>query len=100
VSSAATLHLEQPMALNGAGVGATKLTVTAFAVPGKVPLWLEEAWARTRIHEDGRTIVWRLPSQRREHGFSSFLLRRNDASLSQRLSGAALVFFDGTLWRE
>ncbi len=34
------LHLEKQLAL--AGVGATKLVVTAFAVPGKVPLWLEE----------------------------------------------------------
>ncbi len=96
-----TLHLEQPMALTGAGVGATKLTVTAFAVPGKVPLWLEEPGQEPDIHEDGRTIGLEIaePATGARFFFIPGCAAMTQA-LSQRLSGAALVFFDGTLWRD
>src|SRR5205807_423769 len=49
------LHLEQPLPLAGPGSGDAALTVTAFAVPGKVALWLEEPGREPGIHEDGRT---------------------------------------------
>jgi len=93
------LHLEKQLAL--AGVGATKLVVTAFAVPGKVPLWLEEPGQEPDIHEDGRTIGLEIaePATGARFFFIPGCAAMTQA-LSQRLSGAALVFFDGTLWRD
>jgi pyrroloquinoline quinone biosynthesis protein B len=74
------------------------LTVELFAVPGKTPLYLEagdtppieigETTVAAAIG-DGRTTVFYIPGCAAMTG-----------ALSDRLSGAALVFFDGTLWRD
>jgi len=75
--------------------------VTAFAVPGKVPLWLEEPGQEPGIHEDGRTIGLEIaePATGARFFFIPGCAAMTQA-LSQRLRGAALVFFDGTLWRD
>jgi pyrroloquinoline quinone biosynthesis protein B len=74
------------------------LKVELFAVPGKVPLWLEEDQPRVgemtestvgvSLVADGRRIVY-VP------GCASV----PDAVMS-RLAGADLILFDGTLWND
>lgn len=87
-----TIGLEQPCRL-GSGV-----TVTLFAVPGKVPLYLEQDDAPAiETNEqtvgaevsDGRATLFYIP------GCAAMT-----ETLAGRLRGAALVLFDGTLWRD
>jgi pyrroloquinoline quinone biosynthesis protein B len=95
------LRLEKPLALAGAGADAAELLMTAFAVPGKVALWLEEPGREPGIHEDGRTIGLEIVEP--ATGARFFFIPGCAAmtpSLAQRLRGAPLVFFDGTLWRD
>jgi pyrroloquinoline quinone biosynthesis protein B len=95
------LHLEKPLALIGADPGAAMLTVTAFAVPGKVALWLEEPGRAPGIYEDGRTIGLEIAET--ATGARFFFIPGCAAmtpALQQRLRGAPLVFFDGTLWQD
>ncbi|MSQ66680.1 MAG: pyrroloquinoline quinone biosynthesis protein PqqB [Gammaproteobacteria bacterium] len=87
----------QPVASDGALLG---LTITAFAVPGKVALWLEDA---TRPVDIGAltqdTIALEIGGL--EPGRRFFYIpacARMTPALAARLQGAALVFFDGTLW--
>jgi len=77
------------------------LMVEAFVVPGKVPLWLEEDGTDPGIVETGHAIglaIIETATGRR------FLFIPGCAAmtprLADRLRGAALVFFDGTLWRD
>jgi pyrroloquinoline quinone biosynthesis protein B len=74
------------------------LTVELFAVPGKTPLYLEGADApaietgETTVAAaigDGATTVFYVP------GCAAMT-----PALAARLGGAALVFFDGTFWRD
>ena len=74
------------------------LTVELFAVPGKTPLYLEGADApaietsETTVAAaigDGATAVFYIP------GCAAMT-----PALAERLTGADLVFFDGTLWRD
>lgn len=74
------------------------LTAELFAVPGKTPLYLEGADApaietgETTVAaaiSDGVTTVFYIP------GCAAMT-----QALAQRLRGADLVFFDGTLWRD
>jgi pyrroloquinoline quinone biosynthesis protein B len=79
--------------------GATGLTATLFAVPGKVPLYLEQPGAAPVLEEtdqtvgaavsDGRTTLFYVPS-----------CAAMTPGLADRLRGAAAVFFDGTLWTD
>jgi len=95
------LHLEKPLTLAGPGAEAATLTVTAVPVPGKVALWLEEAGREPGIYEDGRTIG--LEIVEKATGARFFFIPGCAAmtpALKQRLHGAPLVFFDGTLWRD
>jgi pyrroloquinoline quinone biosynthesis protein B len=95
------LHLEKPLVLAGAAPGAATLSVTAFAVPGKVALWLEEPGREPGIHEDGRTIGLEIVET--GTGARFFFIPGCAAmtpALKRRLRGAPLVFFDGTLWQD
>jgi len=75
------------------------LTVTAFPVPGKVALWLEDATATNLGTVEGDTMGLRIASQK-----SSFFYIPGCAAmtpaLATRIADASLVFFDGTLWRD
>lgn len=74
------------------------LRATLFAVPGKVPLYLEGAQVETRalgeqtvgvrLDADGRTIVY-IP------GCAALT-----PGLAARIDGADVLFFDGTLWSD
>jgi pyrroloquinoline quinone biosynthesis protein B len=74
------------------------LTVELFAAPGKTPLYLESAAAPAietgeitvaAAISDGASTLFYLP------GCAAMT-----PALAERLRGAALVFFDGTLWRD
>ena len=75
------------------------LTVEAFPVPGKVPLFLEEG-DDPGHDEEGATIGLAL---RAGDGAAAYFIPGCAAmtpALRERLRGAALVLFDGTLWRD
>lgn len=75
------------------------LTVTLFAVPGKVPLYLEQPGTTPALEEsdqtvgamisDGQTTLYYIPS-----------CAAMTPGLADRLRQAAAVFFDGTLWTD
>lgn len=87
------LLLEEPVELEGG------ITVVPFAVPGKVPLYLEgdalEIGAET---ED--VIGLQIGEPRSEGAFFIPGCARLTPALAERLRGAALVLFDGTLWTD
>ncbi|MDA3856793.1 MAG: pyrroloquinoline quinone biosynthesis protein PqqB [Roseovarius sp.] len=74
------------------------LSATLFSVPGKVPLYMEGDEVKTdlegeqttgvHIHAEGRDIYY-IPGCAVVTG-----------RLADRLKGADMVFFDGTLWRD
>ena len=78
------------------------ITVIPFAVPGKVALWLEDASKGDNfgsVEED--TIALEV---RDSNGDTVFFYipgcARMPSDLADRLRGAPLVFFDGTLWTD
>jgi pyrroloquinoline quinone biosynthesis protein B len=81
---------------SGEGLG---ITVTTFAVPGKVALWLEDPAALDLGTVPGDAVGVKISC-----GAASFFYIPGCAAmtndLAQRLQGATLVFFDGTLWRD
>jgi pyrroloquinoline quinone biosynthesis protein B len=87
------LSLDQPIQLNGGP------TIVPFAVPGKVPLYLEgdamEIGAET---ED--VIGLELRGEGRGRALFVPGCARLTRALADRLRGAALVLFDGTLWTD
>lgn len=94
------LPLNSPQPLAGAGVD-LGLTVEAFPVPGKIALWLEDALAENYGSAEGDTLGLKITET--GAGKSFFYLpgcAKIDEELAARLEGAALVFFDGTLWQE
>ena len=89
-----------PTAVTGAGedIG---LDIEAFAVPGKVPLYLEREGEAGFGTATGDTIGFRVFE--RASGKALFFIpacARLDEPLARRLENAGLVLFDGTLWRE
>ena len=89
----------EPAAKDGRPTG---LTIEPFAVPGKVALYLEDASAGANfgtVAED--TIGLRIAER---DGDASFYYIPGCAALSaelqQRVEGAPLLLFDGTLWRD
>lgn len=75
------------------------IAVRPFAVPGKVALWLEDAKAPNLGTLAGDTVGLEISG----NGRSFFYIPGCAAmtqDLAQRLAGAKLVFFDGTLWRD
>ena len=93
-----TLPLDRPLAIADAAGREIGLRVETFAVPGKVPLYLE-AGAESLSGEAGDTVAVRLIDDR--HGREAYYVpncARIDGDLRERLSGAAVVFFDGTLF--
>jgi pyrroloquinoline quinone biosynthesis protein B len=77
------------------------LAVTAFAVPGKVPLYLEQAGVDPGLSDEGDAIGLEISDTATR---SSFFFIPGCAAMTEglrrRLAGSALVFFDGTLWHD
>jgi pyrroloquinoline quinone biosynthesis protein B len=77
------------------------LRVTAFAVPGKVALWREDASDASLGTRQGDTIGLEVSAgSAAESMFYIPGCAAMTEALAARLRGAALVFFDGTLWRD
>ncbi|NDV48715.1 MULTISPECIES: pyrroloquinoline quinone biosynthesis protein PqqB [unclassified Salipiger] len=74
------------------------LSATLFAVPGKVPLYMEGAEVDTDLMGEQTVGVELRAGSARAYYIPG--CARLDESLRARLTGAALVFFDGTLWRD
>jgi len=94
------LHLEQPVELLKADGTPAGLRVTPFAVPGKVALWLEDASKGENFGSiDEDTIALEVEDSRRGSKFFYMpACARMTDDLADRIRGAELVFFDGTLW--
>jgi len=94
VELGAPVELRRP---DGASCG---LRVELFAVPGKVPLYLERPGEAPAIAEDGNTVG---ACVRDGAGKALFFIPGCAAMtprLAERLRGADAVLFDGTLWRD
>jgi len=97
------LHEGVEMDIEDAEGRATGVQVEAFAVPGKVALYLEDPNRPTENYgsESGDAIAVRISGAPGET--AAFYIpgcARIDPGLRQRLSGAACVFFDGTLYTD
>jgi pyrroloquinoline quinone biosynthesis protein B len=80
---------------------AAGIAVTAFPVPGKVPLWLEGAMGDDA--QDSAEDTVGLEVTERASGSRFFYIPGCAAmtpELAERLRGAPLVFFDGTTWTD
>jgi pyrroloquinoline quinone biosynthesis protein B len=90
------IALETPFDLTLPDGRASGLRVTAFAVPGKVPLYLEGGAPDPGAVDTIGLLV--------ENGDSRFFFVAACAEmtpeLARRLADAPMVFFDGTLWQD
>ena len=75
------------------------LTAELFPVPGKVPLYLEEAAETPRIVEGEETVGVAISDGNSRVLFIPGCAGMTD-TLAQRLQGADVVLFDGTLWTD
>ena len=92
------LPLDERMELAGAS-SASGLAVVAFAVPGKVPLYLETGGQDPGLSEEGDAVGLEIIAT--ATGKSFFFIpgcAMMTDQLRARLAGGALVFFDGTFW--
>lgn len=94
------LHTEKAAPVTGAGID-LGLAIRAFPVPGKIALYLENANAPNFGTSAGDTLGLEIIET--GTGDSFFYIpgcAKVDADLAERLRGAKLVFFDGTLFHE
>ncbi len=88
-----------PEALADAAGTPLGLTVEAFTVPGKVPLFLERSGADPGRAEAGETLGLRITAGGEALVFVPSCAAMTDA-LRVKLDGAGAVLFDGTLFRD
>jgi pyrroloquinoline quinone biosynthesis protein B len=95
-----TLRLEERCALEDCDGQPLRVQVTAFTVPGKVALYLENAAAGSDFGSQAEDTIGIeiLSGGRRCFYIPACAAIPND--LASRLHGAELVLFDGTLWRD
>jgi pyrroloquinoline quinone biosynthesis protein B len=93
------LLLEQSLPLKLPDGSPSGLTVRCFAVPGKVPLYLEASEGTPPIVLGEDTVGVEISDARSRLFFIPGCAAMTDTVL-QRLRGAELVLFDGTLWQD
>jgi len=95
------LPLDRETAIEGAGRD-TGLRVEAFAVPGKIALYLEAGAASDNYgSREGDAIGLRVSAPATgKHFYFVPGCATVDADVARRLRGAPLVFFDGTLYTD
>src|SRR5215469_13879248 len=94
------LPLNRRVGLAGSS-GASGLAVVTFAVPAKVPLYLETAGQDPLIGEEGDAVGLEIiDTETRRSLFFIPGCAAMTEGLGRRLAAAELVFFDGTLWRD
>lgn len=77
------------------------LRVTAFAVPGKVALYMENEKAGPGFGtQSGDTVGLEIHADEKRRFFYLPACATLSPELASRLRGAPLVFFDGTLWQD
>ncbi|MEI4231642.1 pyrroloquinoline quinone biosynthesis protein PqqB [Roseovarius sp. D22-M7] len=86
------VRLEEPFAL------LPGLEATLFAVPGKVPLYMEGEEVQTDLVGEQTVGVEMRAGPARIYYIPGCAMMTD--ALRARLDGASLVFFDGTLWRD
>lgn len=94
------MPLDRPIALS-APAGNSGMTVEAYAVPGKVPLYQEGVDFDPTPREEGDVVglaVTEAATGKTLH-FVPGCAAMTDA-LRRRLGGGDLIFFDGTLWAD
>lgn len=95
------LEIGEPIELANSGTS-LGLTVEAFAVPGKIALYLEDPGAGPKLgSQDGDAIGLRIADS--TSGAAFFYIpacASVDDALAARLREAQLVLFDGTLYRD
>lgn len=94
------MPLDKPVAMSAADGAPLGLHVTAFAVPGKVPLYLEDASAGPGFGTQPGDTVGLEVSDGKRRFFYLPACAAMPPKLSKRIEGAELLFFDGTLWRD
>ena len=94
-----TMTFGRPFAVEGPS-GPVGITIEAFPVPGKVPLYLEDAEAGTGFGtQEGDTAGLKVTETASgRHFFFVPGCAKLDDALRARLEGAPLLFFDGTLY--
>ncbi len=91
--------LDAPTRLRDAEGAESGLTATLFAVPGKVPLYLERPGEAPPVVEDGTTVGAAISDGAHTLFFVPGCAAMTP-SLAGRLRGADLLLFDGTLWHD
>jgi pyrroloquinoline quinone biosynthesis protein B len=87
-----------PLRDHGVDLG---LDIEAFAVPGKIALYLENCPGGMNLTHEGDTIGLKITDAVSHRGFYYLpACARLDPPLASRLRGAELVFFDGTLFSD
>lgn len=95
-----SLPIDQPLDLADKQGEALGITVRAFTVPGKIALWLEQLDAPGFGTAEGDTIGLEISAGRSGSIFYIPGCSEVPPALADRLRGADLVLFDGTLWRD
>jgi pyrroloquinoline quinone biosynthesis protein B len=93
------MEFGRPFAVEGPS-GPVGITIEAFPVPGKVPLYLEDETAKGNFgSQEGDTAGLKVADTATgRHFFYIPGCARLDDALRARLEGAPLIFFDGTLY--
>ncbi|MFN0219271.1 MAG: pyrroloquinoline quinone biosynthesis protein PqqB [Hyphomicrobium sp.] len=96
-----TFKLDAPTKLEGAGVD-LGLTVEAFAVPGKIALFLEKGGSVDNFgSRDGDTIGLKVTATKTGKTFFYIPgVAEIDPPLAERIKGAELLFLDATLFTD
>ena len=93
------IELERPFTPTLPDGRPSGLEVVAFAVPGKVPLYLEGR--AEDVADGGGTVGLHIRSAANgSHFFYLTACAEMTPALASRIEGAPLVFFDGTLWTD
>ena len=95
-------ELDKPLVLSERDGDSLGLEVRPFSVPGKVALWLEKASSGPNfgtVDEDTIALEIRTPGATRSLFYIPGCATMTP-ELATRISGAAMVLFDGTLWRD
>ena len=95
------LEMDTPVELANRDGKPSGIKVEPFTVPGKIALWLEDETAENFGSQPEDSIALKISSA---DGVAGFFYMPGCAEmtpeLAERLKGASLVFFDGTLWND
>ena len=96
------LDLDAKTALAGPDATSSGIAVEAFAVPGKVALYLEDASAGANFGTVGEDTIGLKISEIETGRFFYYIpgCARLPDEIADRVKGAPLVFFDGTTWTD